>query len=324
MMDDDNNFKPFQGLSPFRLPLDRLRRIRESGAKTIAELVEIAELDPKRDFRHVDLRGVDWQGTARSQFDLTGAQTSPLPTNYIVLLSEDEIKSRLESRKSLYEVFGYTTELKTIIEDLTNTNAELNSSNWLIETAMECDKRVARSQKFGPDQRTYDTRRDRAIAVLARVGIGLPEATLCGAKLRGAKLRDARLLAANLKDSDLEGSNLELSHLQRADLRNANLEGANLKYADLKDANLAGANLRNADLSDAALTRSNLQGAILAWANLSRSNLKRADLRGSDVKGANLSDADLKHAKFTSHPKELDMFWMEEYPPQNLDKIFID
>lgn len=64
------NFKPDYAL---------LHRIREATSGTVAHLAHVAGLDPARDFRYVDLRGLDWRGTDRSQFDVTGSTLDDEP-----------------------------------------------------------------------------------------------------------------------------------------------------------------------------------------------------------------------------------------------------
>ena len=63
----------FRDVSQFRPDFQRLRRVREAEGASFAELVAVAELDPKTDFRFLDLRGVNFGETDMSGFDFSGA-----------------------------------------------------------------------------------------------------------------------------------------------------------------------------------------------------------------------------------------------------------
>ena len=54
-----------------------IRQIRNASDPSIANLVKIAGLIPKIDFRYSDLSSIDWRGDTIDELDLTGAITTP-------------------------------------------------------------------------------------------------------------------------------------------------------------------------------------------------------------------------------------------------------
>ena len=60
-------------LTAYRPPFEVMKELQASGATSVERLAEIAGLDPSVDFRGQDLRGLDWEGTEKSRYDLEGS-----------------------------------------------------------------------------------------------------------------------------------------------------------------------------------------------------------------------------------------------------------
>jgi N6-L-threonylcarbamoyladenine synthase len=73
-MSDEDDWEPFKSVSRFSPDWTRFRLVRDASNANIGELAKLAGLDPKNDFRFVDLTGIDWRGTVITDFDLTGSK----------------------------------------------------------------------------------------------------------------------------------------------------------------------------------------------------------------------------------------------------------
>ena len=74
----------------------RLRAVREAKTGNLGDLVLIAGLDPKTDFRFADWRSADWEGTDRDAFDLEGAETGGATPQMRALMERQRLLGEME------------------------------------------------------------------------------------------------------------------------------------------------------------------------------------------------------------------------------------
>jgi len=116
---------------PFRPNFDLLRRVRMADDATVAGLVRLTGLESARDFRHADLRGLDWRDTDPSQYDTTG---SLIDTRDVAAQSPDQIAKTLRDVLQLE-----TLEIVDILRRLAeghHAKGELLEAYGLYQTIM--------------------------------------------------------------------------------------------------------------------------------------------------------------------------------------------
>lgn len=110
--------------SQFKPDLDRLKVVRNSKSNDLEALSRIADLNPRKDFRYADLRGVDWEGSDKSRFDLShSAEGDDFEMNSEKIsklmkpvVDEPKWQQRLDGAVRLLEEYGYDKDVSAFLE----------------------------------------------------------------------------------------------------------------------------------------------------------------------------------------------------------------
>jgi uncharacterized protein YjbI with pentapeptide repeats len=219
----------------------------------------------KRDFRGVDLSGVNLGHITLDDVNLEGATLR-------------EVKFRLSTLNNIIfrnaDLDG-ALFLKASINDCDFRGANLRRSNIHNTSIVKVNRdlsivdllvRYQDGERDFPGIKIVDNPRFHADWGL----VDLKGFDLRGINLRGADLRDVNLSGTNLSGSDLAGICLQNSLLDAAIIRDANLYAAHLTNCGLRDADLGGSILDHINASSACFDRAKLpffEHAILVEAS---------------------------------------------------------